>query len=1360
MKLRTVALSLSLFAGNTYADTIIDACFNCPPLDQIADADTFNDAQYYADAIAAISSNSSAVTIKENITTAITANHKNLTYSEVWTALTKTDEDPSNTDNVILLYSGKSIAKMSNGSGSQSTNQDNWNREHVWPKSHGFSSSSLEAYTDIHHLRPTDISINSSRGNLDFDNSDSPLNEAPANRVDSDSFEPRDSVKGDAARMVFYMDTRYEGFDATPDLAVVDRLTTTSEAALGRLCRLLEWHNADPVDATEQERNRRIYEFQGNRNPFVDHPEWVELLYSAAACTGGDNGGGDNGGGDNGGGDNGGGDNGGGDNGGGDNGGGDTGGTSSSALFISEYVEGSSYNKAIEIFNQSNTDIDLSADNYQLGRFSNGGTTPSMINLTGTIAANSTFVIANNRSVTEVLDLADQLSGSLSHNGDDAYVLYKNDEVVDSFGNVGEDPGSAWGSDTSTTKDNTLRRNETVVSGDTVINDNFDPAQEWTGAGKDDFSDLGLHTVINPEIFISEYIEGSSFNKALEFYNPSPSDVDLAAENYQLELFANGNTSGNMIALDGTIAGNSVYVIANSGADSAILDVADQVTGSLSHNGDDAYVLYKNGEVVDSIGQVGVDPGSQWGSDLTSTKDNTLVRKAAITVGDTIIDDAFDPSIEWEGFANNTFDNIGEHESSGGGDPISLIGECADPATLISAVQGTGFTSPVVGEVHIIEGVVTASFPALKGFFVQEESMDQDADSLSSEGVFVAVSNDEYPAQGSVVRAIGNVSESYGKTQISLNEAFLDCGIDSVSATSLSLPFSSSEARESIEGMLVYVEDTLMVTDNYSLGRYGEVGLSKGRVYVPTNIHLPGSAEYTALAASNALNSITLDDGINGSNPDNVIYPTGGLSADNTLRMGDSVDNLEGVIDYSFGKYRIIPTQEPSFTDTNARTAEPEIATGNLRIASFNVLNYFNGDGIGGGFPTSRGADTAEEFERQRNKVISAISTIEADIIGLLEVENDGFGDQSAIQDLVNGLNAVAPAGVHYSFVNPHIAADAETGIELLGGDSIKVAMIYNDLAVTEFGTTAYLTGFPFEYHNRPPMAQTFRATETGERLTVAINHFRSKGCSSSGGVENEDKLDGQGCYNLRRVQAAEAITAWLAQSPTGVEDEDVLIIGDLNAYSKEDPVTTLENAGYTNLAQKFVGDMAYSYAYRGEIGTLDHALASVSLSDKAVDLTEWHINADEPLILDYNTEYKNEEQLHTMYSSDAYRASDHDPVVIEFNGETPLLTKTKIKAGLGPRARWKTFRFRVPKGAVSFKATITGGIGEADLYVRHGKKPNKRKFDCAPRLEGNEEVCEFINPEPGKWRIRVRGERFYNDVTLKLEAVYPERLH
>lgn len=1349
MKFKSPALLVLFCASTVQASDITDACFNCPPLDKVADAATFNDSTYYADALTAVGNNLSAAEIKTKITDAISQNHKNLSYSEAWSALTQTDEDPTNTNNVILLYSGISLPKMSNGSAEQSTDPDNWNREHVWPKSHGFSSSGLEAYTDIHHLRPTDISINSSRGNLDFDNSDGPLPEAPANNFDADSFEPRDSVKGDVARMIFYMDTRYEGMDATPDLQVVDRLTTVGEAALGRLCRLLEWNAVDPVDATEQNRNNRIYEYQGNRNPYIDHPEWVNLIFSAEACSLDDGDGDGDGGGDG-------------------DGDGDTS-SPSGALFISEYVEGSSYNKALELFNPSSDEIDLEAENYQLGRFSNGSTTAIMFDLSGIVAANGTFVIADARAATAILDVADQLTGNISHNGDDAYVLYKDNVVVDSFGHVGEDPGSAWGSDSYTTKDNTLRRNSSVVSGDTITNDNFDPSVQWTGFGKDVFSDLGQHSIINPEIYISEYIEGSSYNKAIEFFNPSPTEVDLSAGNYQLGRFSNGNTVGTMINLEGVIAANSVYVIADSRAASSILDVADQLSGSVSHNGDDAYVLYKDGVVIDSFGRVGEDPGSQWGSDLQSTKDNTLVRKSSVTVGDTIIDDVFDPALEWDGYANNTFDYIGSHESGGGGgggggDPVSQIGECADPATLISAVQGAEFSSPLTGETHIIEGVVTGSFSEINGFFIQEELFDQDADSSTSEGLFVAMSSGEYPEAGSVVRVIGLISESYGKTQISATEDVLNCGVDSISATNLHLPFSSAEEQESMEGMLVTIAETLTVTDNYTLGRYGEVTLSKGRVYIPTNIHLPGSTEYAELAATNALNKIILDDGLNGSNPADIIYPTGGLSASNPLRLGDEVSALTGLLDYSFGKYRIIPVEQPNFVFSNERTSAPELSLGNLRVASFNVLNYFNGDGLGGGFPTSRGADNAEEFTRQRVKIIDAITVMQADIIGLLEVENDGFGEYSAIQDLVNGLNAVAPGDVHYSFVNPHIPADADTGVELLGGDSIKVAMIYNDKAVTEIGTTAYLTEWPFEYHNRPPMVQTFRAIETGERLTIAINHFRSKGCSSSGGVENEDKLDGQGCYNLRRVQAAEAITAWLALHPTGVEDEDVLVMGDLNAYSKEDPVSTIESAGFTNLANIFVGNTAYSYAYKGEIGTLDHALASASLTEKVVDLTEWHINADEPVILDYNTEYKSADQLVSMYNSDSYRASDHDPVVIEIEGVTPLISVNEIHSDLGSNARWKLFKFKVPETAVSFTVTLSGGEGNVDLIGRHRR--GSKRYVCRSISDGNEESCVMQLPKPGIWHIWLRGERNhsrelnYSGVTLTMEALYPEPLN
>lgn len=202
-------------------------------------------------------------------------------YSQVWDQLEYTDEDPNNSNNVILLYSGRSEAKSFRAG--QTNDQDAWNREHVWAKSHGFPSSSQYAYTDINHLRPADVSINSARGNKDFDWGGTALSESPENKTDSDSFEPADAVKGDVARMLFYMDVRYEGNDSSgvPDLTLVSS-TGTSGAQLGDLCTLLQWSAQDPVSDWERRRNERVFERQHNRNPFIDHPEWAQSIFGAS----------------------------------------------------------------------------------------------------------------------------------------------------------------------------------------------------------------------------------------------------------------------------------------------------------------------------------------------------------------------------------------------------------------------------------------------------------------------------------------------------------------------------------------------------------------------------------------------------------------------------------------------------------------------------------------------------------------------------------------------------------------------------------------------------------------------------------------------------------------------------------------------------------------------------------------------------------------------------------------------------------------------------------------------------------------------------------------------------------------------
>ncbi|WP_028866260.1 endonuclease [Psychromonas aquimarina] len=231
---------------------------------------------YYSDAIG-----KSGSALKSSLNQIIKG-HTRFSYSKVWDGLNYADEDPNNSDNVILLYTGRSEAKTNRAGMSNSS--DAWNREHVWAKSHGFPSSGQHGYTDFHHLRPADVSVNSSRGNKDFAAGGSEISEAPGNYTDSNSFEPRDEVKGDVARMVFYMDVRYQGNDSsgTPDLSIADGTTSTGDPQLGDLCTLLSWHLQDPVSDWERRRNNRIFEWQKNRNPFIDNGAWASELYGAS----------------------------------------------------------------------------------------------------------------------------------------------------------------------------------------------------------------------------------------------------------------------------------------------------------------------------------------------------------------------------------------------------------------------------------------------------------------------------------------------------------------------------------------------------------------------------------------------------------------------------------------------------------------------------------------------------------------------------------------------------------------------------------------------------------------------------------------------------------------------------------------------------------------------------------------------------------------------------------------------------------------------------------------------------------------------------------------------------------------------
>lgn len=605
----------------------------------------------------------------------------------------------------------------------------------------------------------------------------------------------------------------------------------------------------------------------------------------------------------------------------------------------------------------------------------------------------------------------------------------------------------------------------------------------------------------------------------------------------------------------------------------------------------------------------------------------------------------------------------------------------AAPAAIvpIPAIQGSGDASPLNGQVVSTEGVVSAVFPGLNGYTLQDDAGDGDAS--TSDGIFVFA-----PGHSAVVgqrlRLTANVTEFNTVTQLTSPSAVqvLGSGV-SITPTDIVLPEAFEGELERYEGMLVRITSPLTASQNYFQGRYGQVTLSaEGRMEIPTNRHPAGSAEALALRDENARRRIVLDDGSTAQNPNPIPF----IGADNTLRAGDTVTGLTGVIDHGLitaasdgpRDYKLHPVLTPEFSRDNPRTATPAAVGGNVRVASFNVLNYFSTIDQAGAscFPTGtrsdcRGADSALEFTRQRDKILAALRAMDADVVGLIEIENNG---QGAVNNLVAALNASA-GGVVYAAVGLPVGGT--------GTDAIRQAMIYKPAKLTPVGSAISDTA---TVHNRPPLAQTFAAAN-GERFTVIVNHFKSKSCGDAAGVE-ADQGDGQGCWNPLRVQQAAALQTFIQQLPGQGGAADVLVIGDLNAYAKEDPVLALTSGGLSDLAAGI--DLNYTYTFDGESGALDHALASAALAGKVSGITQWHINTDEPFVIDYNTEFKPQD----LYAPTAFRSSDHDPVLIGLN-----LLRT-INGGAGRDTLTGTPGDDVITGGEGADL-LTGGTG-ADTFV------------------------------------------------------------
>ncbi|GLO63305.1 nuclease [Vibrio sp. MACH09] len=821
------------------------------------------------------------------------------------------------------------------------------------------------------------------------------------------------------------------------------------------------------------------------------------------------------------------------------------------------------------------------------------------------------------------------------------------------------------------------------------------------------------------DIIISEYVEGSGYNKAIEIANTGDTAQSLDA--YTLAKSSNGGgTWGQTLSLAGkSIAANDVLVIvtSDSRASAELKAKADETNGGVvNFNGDDPIALLNaDGTVHDIIGVMG---------DVDFGKDKTLVRNQdAMTPSSSYVES------QWTVKPINDFSGLGSLEAGELPEPFACTQDGATPTfTSIQEIQGSGSSSPFINgypfvttEDYFVKGVVSAVTTGLtKGFYLQ--ALENDYDPNTSEGLFVHtnLSSSEFKP-GDVVCVKGKVQEFYNHTQLKTEaNQWVKQGEQAAPiATDIEiLPSDSNfdETLERYEGMLVSTTEALDMrvtrTFGYDYGsRRNNMVLAQGRISMqPNQQFVAGSEEAKAQTEENAQRRLIVESDQKAGNGEIPYYPEFGRtdidqdgSTEDYIRIDDTVVGLEGVISYSYGDYRIIATNQLdayNFVHNDDRTSAPDLDEGDLRIATFNVLNYFNSPygGDSNQFGSNRGAKSAAEFEIQQAKIVNAIIRLDADIIGLMEIENNGFGDGAAIRQLVDHINAnIADKKKQYTFVAIDSNNDGKKDqLDSVGTDSITTGVIYRKKVVKlkqsrvipmpsqQAPEVLDADGKVIEdgkNYQRDTLAPTFKVKGGKEKITVAINHFKSKGSKcwedaapiDQGGQGGKD-ADKQGSCENFRVAAAVA----LGDALNKIKGHKV-ILGDMNSYGMEDPMLILtdysqekygkeikaarntsiagvpqfgdegavitQNYGYINAVAMIHPD-SWSYSYNDEVGALDHLLISDSLKDKVVDATDWHINGGESTLFDYTTKYKGDLPSY----QDHFRASDHDPAVLELN--------------------------------------------------------------------------------------------------------------
>ncbi|MEE1622047.1 ExeM/NucH family extracellular endonuclease [Zafaria sp. Z1313] len=797
-------------------------------------------------------------------------------------------------------------------------------------------------------------------------------------------------------------------------------------------------------------------------------------------------------------------------------------------------------------------------------------------------------------------------------------------------------------------------------------------------------------------IVINEaYLSGGSANapfqdKFVELYNPTAADVDL--DGWSLQYRAAGSTgAATAYPLSGSIPAGGHFLVSggSNGATGGELPAADLATG--------------------------LNPSGTTGTIILANTTERLTLPAGSTTGhESVVDllgyggsNTFETAVAPAPSANNvprsinradgvdTDDNSADFAVLEAITPTNSAGEAPvepepepepepgpDPELVeIAAIQGEGDATPLAGQRVTTRGVVTAAFPdgGFDGYYLQTPGTGGEGGEAASHGIFVHSPETVGDVEvGDHVEVTGTAGEYYGLTQLSVTAGgatVLDEPAEAVKPLTAAWP-ADDAGRERYEGMLWDPQGSWTVADNYALNNYGEITLAHGESTLvpglrtlaqPTDVARPGSTRAAEVEAENKARSVVLDDGSSlnflGSTA-NQSVPLPYLTASTPVRVGAAVA-FSGpvVLDYRFEAWKFQP--QTRITGANAaaqpvafagdRPAAPAAVGGTLKLAAFNVLNYFTTTGseltgctyyndragnpvtVRGGCD-ARGAADPANLERQQAKIVAALNGLGADVVALQEIENSAaFGKDrdAALAALTSALNAAAGAGT-WDYVRSPAAVPTDE-------DVIRTAFIYRAAAAEPVGESAILDGDPAFSNAREPLAQAFRPAggDAGGTFVAVVNHFKSKGSAPGDGSANDDSGDGQGAWNADRVRQAEAVVDFAGQVAEEAGTDKVFLAGDFNAYTHEDPMQVFYEAGYVDQGAK-TGKQTYLFGAR--VGSLDHILASPAADAAVTGADIWNINAVEPIALEYSRYNYNATNLH---EASAYRASDHDPLVV-----------------------------------------------------------------------------------------------------------------